>query len=106
MKKEAEIYAAEDEKKRQLIEAKNLAESLIYNSEKTIKDMGDKISPDLKKEIEDKAADLKKVKESDNLEDIKNKTEDLSQSLQKIGSQMYNQTKEGDAPEAETEENK
>lgn len=68
--------------------------------------MGDKISPDLKKEIEDKAADLKKVKESDNLEDIKNKTEDLSQSLQKIGSQMYNQTKEGDAPEAETEENK
>jgi len=79
MKKEAEIYAAEDEKKRQLIEAKNLAESLIYNSEKTIKDMGDKISPDLKKEIEDKAADLKKVKESDNLEDIKNKTEDLSQ---------------------------
>jgi len=49
---------------------------------------------------------IEKVKESDNLEDIKNKTEDLSQSLQKIGSQMYNQTKEGDAPEAETEENK
>jgi hypothetical protein len=52
---------------------------------------------------------LKKAKESDSIDDIKNKTESLSQSLQKIGSQMYGQTqppKEGETPEAETEEKK
>lgn len=106
MKKETEVHAAEDEKKRQLIENRNMAESLIYSSEKTLKDMGDKISPDLKKEVEDKISDLKKAKEGDNLEEIKNKTEALSQSLQKIGSQMYGQKKDGDTPEAETEESK
>jgi len=108
MKKEAEIHASEDEKKRQLIETRNTAENLIYTSEKTLKDMGDKISADIKKEVEDKISDLKKIKENDNIQDIKNKTDDLSQSLQKIGSQMYNQQpkQEGDntTPEAEVEE--
>jgi len=108
MKKEAEIHASEDEKKRQLIETRNTAENLIYTSEKTLKDMGDKISADIKKEVEDKISDLKKIKENDNIQDIKNKTDDLSQSLQKIGSQVYNQQpkQEGDntTPEAEVEE--
>ncbi|MDD5753087.1 MAG: molecular chaperone DnaK [Candidatus Pacebacteria bacterium] len=109
MKKEAEVHAAEDDKKRQLIEARNIAENLIYTSEKTLKDMGDKISSDIKQEVEDKISDLKKVKESDNIDDIKNKADALSQSLQKIGSQMYNQQpkqEENTTPEAETEENK
>ncbi len=110
MKKEAEVHAAEDEKKKQLIEAKNVAENLVYNSEKTLKDVGDKISPELKKEVEEKVSDLKKAGESDNMEEIKSKTEALSQTLQKIGSQMYNQPKEeekkNDTPEAETEESK
>jgi len=110
MKKEAEVHAAEDEKKKQLIEVKNAAESLVYSSEKTLKDMGDKVSPDLKKEIEEKVSDLKKAGESDNVEEIRSKTEALSQTLQKIGAQMYNQPKEeekkNDAPEAETEESK
>jgi len=107
MKKEAEIHASEDEKKRQLIETRNIAENLIYTSEKTLKDLGDKVTPDIKKDVEDKISDLKKAKESDNIEDIKNKTESLSQSIQKIGSQMYSQQKrEGDTPEAETEETK
>ncbi|MDD5696692.1 MAG: molecular chaperone DnaK [Candidatus Pacebacteria bacterium] len=108
MKKEAEVHAAEDEKKKQTIEAKNLAENLVYNSEKTLKDMGDKISPELKKEVEEKISDLKKVGESDNIEEIKSKTDILSQVLQKIGSQMYGQAKEekNNTPEAETEEPK
>jgi molecular chaperone DnaK len=108
MKKEAEMHAAEDEKKKQTIEAKNLAENLVYNSEKTLKDMGDKISPELKKEVEEKISDLKKARESDNIEEIKSKTDTLSQVLQKIGSQMYGQAKEekNNTPEAETEEPK
>ena len=100
MKKEAEVNAAEDQKKRDLIEAKNASENLIYSSEKTLKDAGDKVSPESKKEIEDKINDLKKVKDGDNIEDIKTKTEELSQAIQKVGSQMYSQAK----PEEKSEE--
>lgn len=115
MKKDAEVHAAEDQKKRETIEAKNIADNLIYQSEKTIKDAGEKVSADAKKEVEDKIAELKKVKDGDNIEEIKKKTEDLSQAIQKVGATMYQnqqqQTQEEpkkeqgpeDAPEAETE---
>jgi len=104
MKKEAQIYAAEDEKKRELIEAKNLADNLIYTSEKTLRESGDKISADLKKEVEEKINDLKKVKEGDNIEEIKNKTEELSQAIQKVGAEIYRKTggkKPEEGPQAE-----
>ncbi len=94
MKKEAEVHAVEDKKKQEIIEAKNLANSLIYTSEKTIRELGDKISAETKKEVEDKAESLKKEMAGDNLEEIKAKTQDLSQSLQKIGSQAYSQAQE------------
>jgi molecular chaperone DnaK len=89
MKKEAEAHAAEDKKKQEAIEAKNVADNLVYQTEKTLKEMGDKVSPESKKEIEEKLEGLKKVKDSDNLEEVKKKTEDLSQSIQKIGAEMY-----------------
>lgn len=113
MKKEAEMNAVDDQKKRDLIEARNIADNLIYNSEKTLKDNGEKISADVKKEVEDRINDLKKIKDSDNVEDIKGKTEQLSQAIQKIGAQMYSQEKKdtpkeggAEAPEAETENGK
>jgi len=89
MKKEAELHAKEDEQKRQAIETKNQAESLIYLSEKTLRESGDKIPADAKKEIEDKVADLKKVKDGDNIDDIKSKTAELSQLIQKVGAELY-----------------
>lgn len=112
MKKDAEINAAADQAKRDLIEAKNIAENLIYQSEKTIKEGGDKISEKSKKEVEDSIAELKKIKDSDNIEDIKKATEKLSESIQKVGVEMYQQQQqeqpkkeEGpeDIPEAEVE---
>lgn len=112
MKKDAEINAAADQAKRDLIEAKNIAENLIYQSEKTIKEGGDKISEGSKKEVEDSIAELKKVKDSDNIEEIKKATEKLSESIQKVGAEMYQQQQqeqpkkeEGpeDIPEAEIE---
>lgn len=112
MKKDAEINAAADQAKRDLIEAKNIAENLIYQSEKTIKEGGDKISEGSKKEVEDSIAELKKVKDSDNIEEIKKATEKLSESIQKVGVEMYQQQQqeqpkkeEGpeDIPEAEIE---
>ncbi|MBZ9573041.1 molecular chaperone DnaK [Patescibacteria group bacterium] len=89
MKKEAELHAAQDQKKQELIEAKNLADNLIYTTEKTLREAGDKISPDSKKEIEEKIEALKKVKDSDNIEEIKNKTSELSLAIQKIGVELY-----------------
>jgi molecular chaperone DnaK len=112
MKKEAEIHAAEDQKKRDAVETKNIADNLIYTCEKTLKDNADKIQENDKQDVEAKITELKKVKESDNIDDIKKKTEELSQAIQKIGAQMYQQQqqpqekKEGEAnetPEAETE---
>lgn len=99
MKKDAEIFAEEDKKKREAIEVKNTAESLVYATEKTLKDFGDKISADAKKEIEEKFEALKKAKESDNIDDIKQKTSDLSQAVQKVGAEMYKQQPEQKKPE-------
>ena len=113
MKKDAEVHAAEDQKKKDSIEAKNIADNLIYQSEKTIKDAGDKVTAEAKKEVEDKIAELKNVKDGDNIEEIKKKTEELSQAIQKVGAAMYQNQQQNQepkkeegpesAPEAETE---
>ena len=101
MRKEAELHAEEDKKKRDLIEAKNMADTLVYTSEKALKEAGDKVSADSRKEIEEKLEALKKVKDSDNMDDIKNKTQDLSQAIQKIGAEMYKQTGGQQPPQQE-----
>ena len=89
MKKDAELHADEDKKKQELIEAKNNADALIDTCEKTIKDAGDKVRTELKKEIEEKIENLKKVKQSDEIETIKKTTEELSQIAQKAGTELY-----------------
>jgi molecular chaperone DnaK len=94
MKREAEMYAEEDKKKKELIEARNLADNLIYTCEKTLKDAGDKIKEENKKEIEVKIEELKKVKDSDNIDEIKTKTKNLSDSIQKIGAELYQEAQE------------
>lgn len=92
MKKEAELHEVEDKKKQEAVEAKNLADNLIYTTEKTLREAGDKISEDIKKEITEKIEGLKKVKDTDNIEDIKIKTAELSQTIQKIGAELYKQS--------------
>ena len=89
MKKEAELHAEADRKKQEVIQAKNTADALIYTSEKTLKEAGDKISPDLKKEVEEKIEALKKEKDSNNIEEIKDKITELSTAIQKAGVEMY-----------------
>jgi molecular chaperone DnaK len=117
MKKDAELHAEEDKKKKELIEARNMADTLSYTTEKSLKDAGDKITSEEKKPAEDAIAELNKVKNGDDLSDIKAKTEALSQAAQKIGEKLYKAAaeaqkkdeppKEGDKPkEAETEEKK
>jgi len=99
MKREAQLHAEEDKKKRELSEARNLADTLIYTTEKTLREAGDKISSDTKKEIEEKIGELRKVKDGDNIEDIKQKTSELSQVIQKVGAEMYKAAGEQKPPE-------
>ena len=93
MKQEAEAHADEDKKKRGLIETKNLADNLIYTWEKTNRDSGDKISEELKKEIQEKIDELKKAIADDNAKEIKTKTTEASQVIQKVGAEIYKQQK-------------
>ncbi len=89
MKKEAEKHAEEDKKKKEAVEAKNTAETMIFTTEKSLKEAGDKISKDKKKPVEEKLEALKKVKDGDDVEAIKKATEELSQEAQKIGQELY-----------------
>ena len=85
MQKDAELHAEEDAKKKEMIEAKNIAEQLIYTSEKSLKDAGEKVPADLRKSIEDKIADVKTAKEGTDPAALKKVTETLSTELSKIG---------------------
>jgi molecular chaperone DnaK len=91
MKKEAEKFATEDRKEKEMIEARNQADNLIFISEKSLKDAGDKIKKEEKEDIEKKIEALKKAKDSQTLEEIKKASEELSTAIQKIGEAMYQQ---------------
>ena len=105
MKQEAEAHAEEDKKKKEKVEVKNTADTLIFTTEKALKEAGDKVSEEIKKEIEVKLEELKKVKEGDDPEVIKKASEDLAQTAQKLGEALYKsqaeQSKEGEAPKTE-----
>jgi len=89
MVKEAEANAEADKKKREAVEAKNQAESLIHSTEKSLKDYGDKVSGEDKAAIETALSDLRGVIEGDDAEAIKDKTEALAQASMKLGEAMY-----------------
>ncbi len=89
MKQEAALHQEEDRKKQALIEARNMAEALIYTSEKTLKEAGDKIKAEDKADVEEKIKKLKDLKEKEDTEAIKTATEGLSQAIQKIGASLY-----------------
>jgi molecular chaperone DnaK len=99
MRKDAEIHASEDKKKQEGIETKNAADTLIYASEKTLREAGDKVKPEDKKAVEDKISALKETLKSDNMEEIKSKTKELSDTIQKVGAELYKQDPKGTPPE-------
>lgn len=91
MKAEAEAHEAEDTKKKELIEAKNMADSIIYQSEKTLKDLGDKVTPEEKGAVNAKIDELKKAKDGADPEAIKKAVEALNTAMQPIGVRLYQQ---------------
>ena len=99
MVKEAEENAEADKKKREIVDARNQADSLVNETEKNLKEHSDKVPESDKNKIEADIEELKKVKDSDNLEAIKSKTEELVQSSLKLGEAIYKQSPQGGAPQ-------
>ena len=91
MVKESELHADEDKKRKEEVETRNLADGLCYTAEKSVKDAGDKIPEELKKDIEEKVKSIRDNLQTDGVETLKQKTQDLSSTLQKIGEHMYKQ---------------
>ena len=89
--KDAEAHASEDKKKKEEVEVKNNAESLIYSSQKTLDELGDKISGEEKAKVEAEIENVKKALETNNTDTIKEATEKLTQAFYQISEQLYKQ---------------
>ena len=99
--KEAEKYAAEDKKRREEIDVRNNADQMVYQSEKTITDLGDKLDATDKGELENKINALKEALKGSNVEDIKAKQEDLQKKFYEVSSKVYNAAGAQGAPQGE-----
>ncbi len=99
MKQDAERHADEDKRRKDLIEARNHADNLVYTTEKSLRDLGDKVDAGLKTKLEEKVNGVRDAMNGEDVELIKRLTDELGQSLQEIGQQMYQQPgAEGAAP--------
>jgi len=101
MQKDAEVHSEEDRKKKELVEAKNLAEQLVYSAEKSLKDAQGKVPAELVTEIQVKIDNLKKDKDSTSVEAIKKASDELSAELQKIGPAMQASGTQPETPKTE-----
>ena len=102
--KDAEMHSEEDKKKKELAETRNHADTLIYSTEKTVKDLGDKVESSLKSDIDSAVERLKKAMEGSDTAEIKRLSDELTQSSHKLAEKMYSQASQqgpGTGPEAE-----
>lgn len=95
--KDAELHAEDDKKKKELVEARNSADALVYSTEKSIKDLGDKIDSETKNQIESAISALKQAMEGEDTEAIKQKSEELTQASHKLAEAMYQQASQAGA---------
>jgi molecular chaperone DnaK len=91
MRKDAEAHADEDRHRKELIEARNNADNLVYSAEKVLRDLGDKVPPETKKQVEDNVAKLREVMSGNDLDAIRQATDNLSQVVQQVGAAAYQQ---------------
>lgn len=101
MVKEAEQYAQDDAKMREAIDTKNEGEGLVYQTEKTIKDLGDKVPADLKNNLEEKIGNLKKALETNDTDNIRKNIDDLKTYAQKLGEHIYQHANQAGGPTPE-----
>ncbi|PIP87008.1 molecular chaperone DnaK [Candidatus Campbellbacteria bacterium CG22_combo_CG10-13_8_21_14_all_36_13] len=98
MTQDALAHADEDKKKKESVEASNLADQMVYTAEKALKDAGDKVPADIQASVKEKIEDVKKAQNTKNIEDIKKATEALSTEMQKIGTAMQSAQTNADQP--------
>jgi len=91
MRRDAEQHAEEDRRRKELIEARNNADSAAYSAEKVLKDLGDKVPPEMKSQVEDKVASLREIMGRDDAEAINKALDELNQVLQQVGASAYQQ---------------
>jgi molecular chaperone DnaK len=107
MQREAETHAAEDNKRKEEVEARNTAETLAYTAEKTLREQKDKIPSDLNQEIEGKIAAVRSALQGTDIDSLRQLTQDLSEAMQKVGAAVYEQQETpppgGEPPPPESE---
>ncbi|MEE8124022.1 MAG: Hsp70 family protein, partial [Alphaproteobacteria bacterium] len=101
MVKDAEAHAEEDKKRKEVVEARNQADSLIHTTEKNLKEFGDKVGEDERKEIEDATQALREVMDGDDVQAIRSKIEALAAASMKLGEAMYKASQETQAESGE-----
>lgn len=106
MKKDAETHAEEDKQKKELVETRNVAETMVYTTEKMLKEFEGKVKEEDKKMLEEKMEAVKSVKDSDDLEAIKKAGDELSELAQKVGGELYQAKQKEEAEAAKNEPEK
>ena len=91
MQKEAESHAADDTKRREEVETRNMADTLAYTAEKTLREQKDKISDELNKEVEEKVAAVRSALQGTDMESVRKASQELSDAMQKVGAAVYQQ---------------
>ncbi|MBU7010968.1 MAG: molecular chaperone DnaK [Theionarchaea archaeon] len=104
MKKEAEAHAAEDEKRKELVETRNQADTLVYTTEKMLKELGDKVMPDEKTKVEEALNKLREVLKGDNLQEIKDAMEGVNNAMYPISQRMYQQAAQQQAQQQQQQQ--
>jgi molecular chaperone DnaK len=99
MRKDAEAHADEDKRRKELIEARNNADNLVYSAEKVLRDLGDKVPAETRRDVEDKVAKVREVMNGNDLDTIRRLTEELNQAVQQVGAAAYQQQPGTAAPE-------
>ena len=94
MKKEAEAHAEEDKKRKETVEVRNTADSVVYSTEKLLKDYGDKVDKETTSKIQTAVNDLKEALKTDDIATIKNKLEEVNKVAQELGTKMYQQAQQ------------
>ncbi|MDY6790867.1 MAG: molecular chaperone DnaK [Thermodesulfobacteriota bacterium] len=97
--KDAELHAEDDKKKRELVDARNTADALIYSTEKSVKDLGDKVDSETKTKVENAIEPLKKAMEGEDTAEIKRLSEELTQASHKLAEAMYKQASQEAGPQ-------
>ncbi len=102
--KEAEMHAEEDKKRQEEVQIRNDADSMIYTSEKTLEELGDKVQADQKTKIEELVKELRELVAGDDLDAIKSKTEELTKVVQEVGAAIYQQAQQAQAQQQQQQE--